>query len=107
MGEVEKKRGGGGDGGGRGGDHSGNCDAVMLWCAESGLAPAVGTATSGTLRQQQSREVSYNGVLTSAGAVIDKQCKQNTPPQLPNPPRVAGFEGGAYHSVRKFLPCRG
>ena len=58
VGGVERKRGGGaGGGGGRGGDDSGNCDAVMLWCAQSGLAPAVGTATSGTLRQQQSREM--------------------------------------------------
>ena len=58
VGGVGRKRGGGAGGrGGRGGDDSGNCDAVMLCCAQSGLAPAVGTATSGTLRQQQSREM--------------------------------------------------
>lgn len=51
VGKVGRKRGGGAGGGGRGGDDSGNCDAVMLWCAQSGLAPAVGTATSGTPRQ--------------------------------------------------------
>ena len=58
VGGVGKKRSGGaGGGGGRGDDDSGNCDAVMLWCAQSGLAPAVGTATSGPLRQQPSRDI--------------------------------------------------
>lgn len=87
VGEVGKKRGGdAGGGGGRGGDDSGNCDAVMLWCAQSGLAPAVGTATSGTLRQQ-TVTCDTNGVLTSAGAVVDKQYKQTIPPHLPNSPQ--------------------